>query len=114
MYGWQMRIKNKIHNYHAKLKSRKYSNPEIEVNTLRRKLLADAAPSKNVKKPKKAEVNFLPPHPVGENQNSLEKDRLELINEIRKKNNEKIITEKSPNLSKSRWCLQRKVACIIQ
>ena len=39
---------------------------------------------KTWKKTKKEEVNYLPPHPVGENQNSLEKDRLELINVIKK------------------------------
>lgn len=32
LYGWQQRIKNKMHNYRAKLKSRKYAYPEIEVN----------------------------------------------------------------------------------
>lgn len=94
MYGWQQRIKNKMHNYRAKLKVRKYAYPEIEINTLKRKWSGDAAPAKNVKKPKKAEVNYLPPHPVGENQDSLEKDRLALISEMKKKNNEKIITEK--------------------
>lgn len=94
MYGWQQRIRNKMHNYRAKLKARKYAYPEIEVNTLRKKMSGDAAPAKNVKKPKKAEVNYLPPHPVGENQDSLEKDRLELINEMKKKNNEKVITAK--------------------
>lgn len=47
-----------------------------------------------MKKAKKAEVNYLPPHPVGENQESLEKERLELINEVKKKGNVKIVTEK--------------------
>ena len=102
LYGWQIRIKTKMHNYRAKLKAQKYVYPELEVNTLRRKRSADAAPSKNVKKPKKAEVNYLPPHPVGENQDSLENDRLELINEMKKKNNEKIITEKMSKTFSSR------------
>lgn len=84
MYGWQQRIKNKMHNYRAKLKARKYAYPEIEINTLKRKWSGDAAPAKNVKKPKKVEVNYLPPHPVGENQDSLEKDRLALISEMKK------------------------------
>lgn len=94
LYGWQQRIKNKMQNYRAKLKSRKYAYPEIEINTLRRKHPADAHPAKNVKKAKKAEVNYLPLHPVGENQETLEKERLELISDIKKKGNEKIITEK--------------------
>ncbi|KAF1388884.1 hypothetical protein PFLUV_G00067490 [Perca fluviatilis] len=56
MYGWQQRLKYKMHNYRAKLKSRKYAYPEIEVNTLKRKQMSDAAPAKNVKRPKKAEI----------------------------------------------------------
>ncbi|XP_061565367.1 uncharacterized protein LOC133419892 [Cololabis saira] len=102
LYGWQQRIKYKMHNYCAKLKSRKYAYPEIEINTLKRKRPADAVPAKNVKKAKKAEVNYLPPHPVGENQDTLEIERLELINEIKKKNNAKIFTEKMSKTFSSR------------
>ncbi len=94
LYGWQQRIKNKMHNYRAKLKSRKYAYPEIEVNTLKRKHPADAIPSKNVKKPKKPEVSYLPPHPTGESQDTLEEERLQLLDEVKKKNNTKIITDK--------------------
>ncbi|XP_041841785.1 uncharacterized protein LOC121640158 isoform X3 [Melanotaenia boesemani] len=102
LYGWQQRIKYKMHNYRAKLKSRKYAFPEIEVNTLRRKHPADAVPSKNVKKPKKAEVNYLPPHPTGESQDTLEQERLELLDEVKKKNNAKIITDKMSKTFSSR------------
>ncbi len=102
LYGWQQRIKNKMHNYRAKLRSRKYSYPEIEINTLKRKHPGDAVPSKNIKKPKKAEVNYLPPHPTGESQETLEKERLELICEITKKNNAKIIADKMNKTFSSR------------
>lgn len=54
LYGWQQRIKNKMHNYRAKLRSRKYSYPEIEINSLKRKHPGDAVPSKNIKKPQKS------------------------------------------------------------
>nr|XP_020469067.1 uncharacterized protein LOC109967668 [Monopterus albus] len=91
-----------MHNHRAKLRTRKYAYPEIEVNTLKRKLQIDATPAKNVKKAKKAEVNYLPPHPIGENQDTLEKGRLELINEVQKKNNAKIITEKMSKTFSSR------------
>lgn len=102
LYGWQQRIKNKMHNYRAKLKSRKYAYPEIEVNSLKRKHPTDAGPSKNVKKPKKAEVNYLPPHPVGERQDTLEKERLELLDEVKKKNNAKLIANKMSKTFSSR------------
>ncbi|KAK0137701.1 hypothetical protein N1851_026095 [Merluccius polli] len=102
LYGWQQRIKYKMHNYRAKLRSRKYSYPEIEINTLRRKHPADAVPSKNVKKPKRAEVNYLPPHPTGQSQETLEKERLELLSEITKKNNGTIIADKMNKTFSSR------------
>lgn len=94
MYGWQQRLKYRTHNFRAKLKSQKYTYPELEVHTLKRKLPSDSAPAKNVKRPKKAEVNYLPPHPVGENQDTLEKERLELVDETKKKSNSKAIEEK--------------------
>lgn len=93
-YGCQQRLKYKMHNFHAKLKSQNYTYPELEVNKLKRKLPRDPAPAKNVKRPRRAEVNYLPPYPVGENQDTLEKDRLDLVNELKKKNNEKVIEEK--------------------
>ncbi|XP_073729965.1 uncharacterized protein [Misgurnus anguillicaudatus] len=95
LYGWQQRIKNKMHNYRAKLRSRKYSYPEIEINTLKRKHPGDAVS-------KKAEVNYPPPHPTGESQETLEKERLELICEITKKNNAKIIADKMNKTFSSR------------
>ncbi|XP_057690566.1 uncharacterized protein LOC130914969 isoform X2 [Corythoichthys intestinalis] len=75
---------------------------KIEVNTLKRKHPVDAVPSKNVKKQKKAEVNSLPPHPIGESQDTLDKERLELLNEVKKKNNAKIITYKMRKTFSSR------------
>lgn len=102
LYGWQQRIKYKMHNYRAKLKSRKYAYPEIEVNTLKRKHPANAVPSKKVKKPRKAEVNYLPPYPVGESQDTLDKERLELLDEVKKKNNAKTISDKMNKTFSSR------------
>lgn len=81
-------------NFRRKLKSRNMSWPEIEVNFLKKKRANEKAPAKNVKKPKRAEVNFLPPFPAGETKESLEKDRMDLIYEVKKKHNEKVVTEK--------------------
>lgn len=46
----------------------------------------------NCKRPKRAEVNYLPPHPSGETSDSLE--RQELLKEVKKQNNTKVIQEK--------------------
>lgn len=45
-------------------------------------------------KAKKSEVNYLPPHPQGETDETLEKGRVELLYEYKKKDNTKIINEK--------------------
>ncbi|KAF3845664.1 hypothetical protein F7725_002742 [Dissostichus mawsoni] len=97
-----------MHNYRAKLKSRTYAFPEIEVNTLKRKQAVDAAPAKNVKRPKKAEINYLPQHPIEEDEDTLEKERLELIDEAKKRNNARIIREKmSKTFSIREWRSRR-------
>lgn len=91
MYGWQQSLKYKMANYRTKLRSREVNCPELQVNSLKRKRPCETAPAKNIKRPKKAEVNYLPPHPLGETEESLEKERLDLLGEIKKKNNDKVI-----------------------
>ena len=49
---------------------------------------------KGIKRPNKAEVNYLPPLSFGETGDTLERERIDLLNEIKKKNNDKIIGEK--------------------
>lgn len=61
--------------------------------TLWRKLPANVEPAENMEKSKKAEGNDLPAHPVGDHQDTLEKKRLGLITEIKKKKNSKTMTK---------------------
>lgn len=63
-YGWQTRLKYKMGNYRLKLRS--LGCPEVAVNSAKNKRPAA------VKKPKKAEINYLPPHPSGVTIQSLE------------------------------------------
>lgn len=117
-YGWQLSIKYKMANYRTKLRS--FGVPELMCNALKRKSPADQKPAKNVKKPRKAEVNYLPPYPAGEDEESLEKERIQLLTEVTKRGNDKVIKEKmaktfahrrnevvnrSPNMEdiKARW-----------
>ncbi|KAL6465686.1 hypothetical protein MHYP_G00258190 [Metynnis hypsauchen] len=79
-------------NFRTKL--RNLGCPELTVNALKHKHPDDSAPAKNVKKPKKAEVNYLPPYPTGETKESLERVRTELVEEVKKRDNGKIISEK--------------------
>ncbi|XP_028304126.1 uncharacterized protein LOC114464269 isoform X2 [Gouania willdenowi] len=68
--------------------------PELDVNSLKKKQAHEKAPAKNIKKPKRAEVNYLPPHPQGETEGTLEHVRLELLDEVKKRNNSLVISEK--------------------
>lgn len=49
---------------------------------------------KALKGKKKTEVNYLPPLPFGETEETLENERLYLLKEMKKKNNERTINEK--------------------
>ncbi|XP_052409578.1 uncharacterized protein LOC127955941 isoform X3 [Carassius gibelio] len=91
-YGWRQRLKYKMGNYRAKLRG--LGCPELDVNSLKKKRAHERAPAKNIKKPRKAEVNFLPPHPHGETEESLENERVELLNEIIRGVDHQIISEK--------------------
>ncbi|XP_049897557.1 uncharacterized protein LOC126388491 [Epinephelus moara] len=79
-------------NYRYKLRG--LGCPELDMNSPRKKRPHEKAPAKNVKKPKKSEVNYLPAHPQGETEESLESERVELLNEVRKRHNCQIISAK--------------------
>ncbi|XP_058481854.1 sterile alpha motif domain-containing protein 3-like isoform X2 [Solea solea] len=91
-YGWAQRLKYKMNNFRSKLRG--LGCPEVEVNSLKRKQTHDQYPAKNLKKPKKAEVNYLPPHAQGETTASLEKERVELLSEMMKRDNSKVVAQK--------------------
>ncbi|XP_072550640.1 uncharacterized protein [Salminus brasiliensis] len=96
MYGWQQRLKYKMANYRSKMRKREVPCPELDINSLKRKSPGEKNPAKNCKRPKSAEVNYLPPHPSGETSSSLERERQELLNEVKKKNNNtKVIQAKT-------------------
>lgn len=67
---WQNSIKYKIANYRTKLRG--LGILAVTCNALKHKCPADRKSAKNVKKAKRAEVNYLPPYPAGENEQSLE------------------------------------------
>ncbi|KAM9467767.1 sterile alpha motif domain-containing protein 3-like [Clarias gariepinus] len=92
LYAWQTSIKYKMANYRTKLRG--FGIPEVTCNALKHKHPDDRKSAKNVKKPRRAEVNYLPTYPVGEDEKTLEKEREELVSEFKKKNNERMIKEK--------------------
>ena len=82
-YGWQQSLKYKCGNYRTKRKT--LGSSELLVNSLSHKSEDERRSAKNVKKPKRAEVNYLPSHPHGETDDTLENLRLNLIAACQKK-----------------------------
>ncbi|XP_016109761.1 uncharacterized protein [Sinocyclocheilus grahami] len=92
-YGWKISLKYKMANYRTKL--RNLGCPEMSINSLKNKPADKCQPAYNVKKPRKAEVNFCPPpYPAGETQESLESKRVSLLSEVKKRHNNAVIKER--------------------
>lgn len=92
-YGWLQSIKYKMANYRTKLRG--FGVPEVTCNAITYKRPgSDQKPAKKVKKPRKAEINYLPPYPAGEDEDSQEEARVQLVTEFKKKNNNKVLKEK--------------------
>lgn len=85
--GWKASLKYKLGNYRTKL--RNLGCTEVTVNSVKHKPDGISSPAYRVKKPRKAEVNYCPPHPQGETEETLEEVRKTLQIEVKKKNNEK-------------------------
>nr|XP_055031005.1 uncharacterized protein LOC129419839 [Misgurnus anguillicaudatus] len=71
--GWKHYLKIKMANFRSKLS--KIGHPEITVNSLKNKRKGQGKAASNIKKPRKAEVNFLPCLPKGETAESMEREK---------------------------------------
>lgn len=90
--GWKHYLKIKMANFCLKLSE--IGHPEITVNSLKNKRKDQGKEAANIKKPKKAEVNFLPCLPKGPKADSMEKESIALLTDVKKKSNEAVIKEK--------------------
>ncbi|XP_034095551.1 uncharacterized protein LOC117561933 [Gymnodraco acuticeps] len=90
--GWKQSLKYKMQNYRTKLG--RLGHPEILVNSLKHKKTGQGKAAANIKKPRKAEVNYIPLHPKGETTESLENERIALLSELKKRDNEVVIKAK--------------------
>lgn len=88
-WGWKQSLKYKMQNYRTKLG--RLGNPEICVNLLKYKREGQGKAVANIKKPRKAEVNYIPLHPKGETAESLEDERIALLSELKKRDNEVVV-----------------------
>lgn len=92
-YGWKISLKYKMANLRTKLRG--LGCAEVEINSLKNKATYKRSlAALNVKKPKRAEVNYCPQHPKGETADSLEQERIAMLSEVKKRNSDHIVTEK--------------------
>ncbi|XP_060716492.1 uncharacterized protein LOC132839498 isoform X2 [Tachysurus vachellii] len=93
--GWKESLKYKLANYRTKL--RNLGCTEVTVNSVKHKPDGISSPAYRVKKPRKAEVNYCPPHPPGETEETLEEVRKTLLIEVKKnnKNNVRMLMDKT-------------------
>ena len=81
-YGWKISLKFKMGNYRTRLA--RSGCKEVSVNTGKRSTNnpEKAHPHSNIKKARRAEVNFLPNFRRGQNEDSLEEMRIQMKAEV--------------------------------
>ncbi|KAL0159640.1 hypothetical protein M9458_043365, partial [Cirrhinus mrigala] len=72
-------------NYRSKMRSLGHTDVMVNAGKRGRYSASRDPPNKNIKKPRKGEVNYLPDCPDGLDASSLEKYRQELVDEMKKK-----------------------------
>lgn len=84
-YGWKNSLKFKMGNYRTKL--RKAGCEDVAINGGKRSKSnpQGESSSKNIKRPKRGEANYLPNLPEGRDETSLENARKVLMEEIKRK-----------------------------
>ncbi|CAM4491096.1 unnamed protein product [Leuciscus chuanchicus] len=82
-YGWKLSLTWKIGNYRSKL--RDAGCKELKVNSAKRGIEGLQGQRNKVKKPKRSETNFLPDHPSGKDQKTLEHERELMCQEMKKR-----------------------------
>uniref|UniRef100_A0A3Q3KYI4 PB1 domain-containing protein n=1 Tax=Mastacembelus armatus TaxID=205130 RepID=A0A3Q3KYI4_9TELE len=104
-YGWKNSLKFKMGNYRAKLSRAGFHEVAVNSGKRSRNNPDKQAPHTNIKRPKKAEVNFLPNFPRGQDAASLEQFRVQIADEVKmSEKNLPLITK----LMQMTFALQRK------
>lgn len=91
-YGWKISLKYKMANYRTKLWN--VGCEELNVNSFKRKQGDPRTSPNQVKKPRRAQVNYCPNYPTGQSKESLEDERLALLSEVTKSNIQQVVKEK--------------------
>lgn len=83
-YGWKVSLGFKMGNYRQKLARSGCAEVSVNAGKRSKNNPDNEHPHSNIKRARRAEVNFLPNFPRGENQATLENMRLEIIKEVEK------------------------------
>lgn len=83
--GWTNSLKDKMGNYRSKMRSLGHTDVMVNAGKRGRYSTSSDPPNKNIKKPKKGEVNYLPNIPSDQDASSLEMLRQQLVDEMKKK-----------------------------
>ncbi|XP_016376725.1 uncharacterized protein LOC107715182, partial [Sinocyclocheilus rhinocerous] len=92
-YGWKTSLKFKMGNFRTKLA--RSGCVEVSVNTGKRSKSnpENEHPHSNIKRARRAEVNYLPDFPRGEKQDSLEEMRVQIISLVEKREKNLLLIE---------------------
>lgn len=103
--GWKNSLKFKVGNYRAKMC--KLGRLDVTVNSGKRGRHSTNGdpPNKDIKKPRKGEIHFLPRYPEGLDDRNLESARQVLVNEMMKAKQNGSLTKKEMDVT---FALRRK------
>ncbi len=87
--GWKASLKNKLAIYRTHL--RKMGCPEVVVNSVKHKPEGKTSAASAIKRPRRSQVNYCPPRPTGESDESLENLRVALLSDVKKSNNREVV-----------------------
>lgn len=82
-YGWNNSLKFKMGYFHTKLCRAGFHEVAVNSGKRSRNNPDKQSPRTNIKRPKRTEVNFLPNFPRGEDAASLERLRLQIVDEVK-------------------------------
>lgn len=99
--GWTHSLKDKMGNYRSKMRSLGHTNVTVNAGKRGKYSASRDPPNKNIKKPRKGEVNYLPDCPDGQDGSSLERYRQELVDEMKKKKTSAVFISQRMDLTLS-------------
>uniref|UniRef100_A0A3Q1AU35 Uncharacterized protein n=1 Tax=Amphiprion ocellaris TaxID=80972 RepID=A0A3Q1AU35_AMPOC len=88
-YGWKQRLKYKMGNYRTQLKV--LGCPELSINA---KSKDNKSAARKMKRARRAEANFYPTLLLGETSDTLERERLDILMEMQKRNDDQVVRDK--------------------